>query len=521
MEPLLIGLREAGREVLNLLSMPYFYIAVLLVWWQAVQGVKLQRKLYHVRLRGSLPVTLMRLGAGVLVGVAISAAGFAVGSALSPETLLCVWAAMIVLALFRMRYLCLAYAAGILGIVQAVLEWTVPAGSAEGIAAAGVVLDAIRGINVPGLIFLAGLLHVAEGLLVRMQGAQTAIPLFLEGKRGKPIGAYALSGAWPVPLLWLVPASGGDGFALPWVPLFGLGGSASAAASWTLIAFPVVIGFSDRTETFWPEQKAKASGNSLMIYGVAIAALAAGAVFWPPLAVAAAVAAFVLHEGLLRLSRAREAGRQPLYVQDGSGVRILAVLPGTPAAEMGLEAGETIRKVNGASVRTKEELHAALQRQAAFSKLEVANRDGHVKFVQRARYAGEHHQLGLVLAPDDEADFVAAPRTDSLWGILRGAGARRRGSAAAAYAQAESVAAASEQAAAEQAAAEQAGAAQAVKGLADAGQGAAGQAADGPSALGDAAATLGSAGSPPGGPANGGKPQEEPGLPPRRSKRMK
>jgi hypothetical protein len=419
LDSLLDVLQEAAQATLRLLSLPYLYIAVFLVWWHARQASRLQRRLFHVRLHSSVTVALWRTGAGVVAGLGLSVLGLAAGAKLTSGTLLCVWIAMIVLALFRLRYICLAYAAGALGIVQAVVSGTVSEKGLQGLA-----LDAfqiLNGINVPGLLFLAGLLHIAEGLLVRMQGAKTATPLFLEGKRGRPVGAFALSGVWPVPLLWLVPAAGG--FELPWTPLFGIGGDTS---SWTLMAFPVLIGFSDRTETYWPEQKAASSGYALMIYGVVLAGLAAGGAFWSPLAVVASVAAFALHEGLLLFSRSRERGRLPLYVQDGSGVRVLAVLPGTPAAEMGLMAGELIRKVNGAATRNVVELHAALQRQSAFSKMEVVNRDGHVKFVQRARYAGEHHQLGLVLAPDEEADYVAAPRSASLWQGL----ARRRREAA-------------------------------------------------------------------------------------------
>jgi hypothetical protein len=159
--------------------------------------------------------------------------------------------------------------------------------------------------------------------------------------------------------------------------------------------------------------------------------LAAGSWYWQPLTIAAALAAFALHEGLLLWGRWREAGRQPVYVQDGRGLTVLAVLPGTPAAEMGLMAGERIVKANGAKVRSKEQLHDALQLQSAFCRLEVVNREGHVKFAQRARYEGEHHQLGLILAPDEEADWVAAPRAPSVWQGLQRAGARRRRGAAA------------------------------------------------------------------------------------------
>lgn len=444
MDPLWEGLRAAGQAYLDLLTLPYFYLAIVLTWWHAARETALQRKMFHVRLYGALSITLKRLGAGVLVGVALSVASLATGAELTPGTLVCVWAATLLLTLFRLRYICLAYAAGALGMLQAALSAVEDGSGPEWI---GHIIRAIDQIDVAGLLLVAGLLHVAEGLLVRLQGARTAVPLFLEGKRGKPVGAYALSGVWPIPLVWLVPAAGTSGFALPWTPWFGGGAD---ALLWSLLAFPVLIGFSERTTTYWPEQKARMSGYLLMVYGAVIALLAAGSVYWAPLAIVASVLVFALHEGLVWISRFREAGRQPLYAQDGSGVRILAVLPGSPAMEMGLMAGETILKVNGRATRTKEELYAALQRQSAFSKMEVVNREGHVKFLQRARYAGEHYQLGLILAPDDAAEFVAAPRAASLWRSLRDAGARRREDAAAAlaFASAESGAATGEQAAA-------------------------------------------------------------------------
>ncbi|RED57556.1 PDZ domain-containing protein [Cohnella lupini] len=445
MDPLLDVLREAGRAVIGLFALPYFYIAIGLVWWHARLGSTLQRKLFHVRLYGTLHLTLTRVFAGIAVGLVLSLTSLGAGAGLSSETLMFLWIVMGILAVFRLRYVCLAYAAGALGIIQVLSDWSGLNGTEGTYAEAVQILFAI---DVPGLLFMAGLLHVAEGFLVRLQGPKLAIPLFLQGKRGKTMGAYALSGVWPIPLLWLTPAIG-DGFTLPWAPIFG-GGAEGAA--WSLLAFPVLIGFSDRTTAHWPEEKARSSGNRLMIYGVVVAILAVGAEYWSPLTIVAAVAAFALHEGLLLMSRMKEMGRNPRFSQDGTGVKVLAVLPNTPADELGFQSGEVIKKVNGVNVRNKEELHAALQRQSAFCKLEVANRDGHVKFLQRARYEGEHYQLGLILAPDEDVEFVAAPRSASIWQGLREAGARRLGNSPTMTARKEAMQAEVELAAAEQAA---------------------------------------------------------------------
>src|SRR5690606_29984166 len=114
-----------------------------------------------------------------------------------------------------------------------------------------------------------------------------------------------------------------------------------------------------------------------------------------------------------------EATRVPLYVNDTRGLRILGIVPGTPAETMGLAAGEILHKVNGVRVRTKEELYEALVLNPAFCKLELLNLDGELKFAQRARYAGEHHQLGVILAPDEQANYYADNGPLSLLKLLR------------------------------------------------------------------------------------------------------
>ncbi|MNE56377.1 Cell division topological determinant MinJ [compost metagenome] len=100
---------------------------------------------------------------------------------------------------------------------------------------------------------------------------------------------------------------------------------------------------------------------------------------------------------------------------------------------MGLAAGETLHKVNGSYVKSKEELYEALVQNSAFCKLEVLNTEGELKFAQRARFAGEHHQLGVILAPDEQANYYTSSGPSSLWEIFRSSRAtNRRGSAEAA-----------------------------------------------------------------------------------------
>lgn len=501
-------LEEAGRAVLAMLSLPFFYLAVLLAWWHASRTVAWQRKMHHVGLHRSPALTIHRVLAGVLAGAAVSAIGLGTGFRFDARTLTLLWMMLAVLGLIRVRLARPAVAAALLALGQVALSrWPVvwPEDPAVPVLWLRRLADAWAELDAAGLLLLAGLLHAAEGVLVRWQGARFANPLIVTGKRGKLIGAYELSAVWPVPMLLLVP---GDA-TLPWVPVLGW---EPGTDGWTFLAFPVPVGFGVRTFTFWPEDKARFTARLSLGYGVMVAALALAAALLqtrlPAMTGMAAGLALLLHEAAFRWNRWREQGRRPLYVHDGRGLTILAVQPGSPAAEMGLQAGDIVRQANGEPVRSLAELHAALERQPAYTRLEVLNREGQLKYAQRARYAGERHLLGLVPAPEGREPYAVPYRPLSLWQWLTGAGLRglrRRGAegpapAGAAVGGAGRGVGAAEAAASEAAASREDGASGTEPAVT----------ADGPAAETGAAATAGSSG-------DAASP-EPAGLPPRRTR---
>lgn len=404
-------LRQLGQAVVQLLVQPYYYIAVLFLIFQFTRQIRLERQMFAVKLHIWPRLLGKAVVAGLVVGVILSVAGAFLGATLTSEALIWLWCAAAVLMLIRIRYLCFAYSAGLLALLQWLIGWT-PAAEWSGFF--GQLARSLEAVDMPGLLLLVALLHLAEALLVRTGGDKLATPLFLEGKRGKLVGGYVLQGFWPVPLLLLVPA-GGETLQLPWVPL--LGGDWSGG--WSIVALPMIIGFSEMTRSMLPPDKAKHAAKGLVLYSTGVFAFALLAAFVPETLPLAGAVSLLLHEGIIWRSRAAEASRSPLYVNDARGLRILGVVPETPAAAMQLLPGEIIHKVNGKRVRSKEELHEALHRNPAFCKLEVFNNDGELKFAQRARYAGEHHLLGVILSPDERATFYALPGPASLIQLLK------------------------------------------------------------------------------------------------------
>lgn len=112
---------------------------------------------------------------------------------------------------------------------------------------------------------------------------------------------------------------------------------------------------------------------------------------------------FLGNEGIRWSGRWKEKGKGPYYGRVPNGVRVMAIIPNSPAAQMDIEVGDVIVKVNGVTVSHQNDIYPLLQRQTAFCKMEVLNKEGNIKYLHRSIYEGEPHGLGVVPAPDQFA----------------------------------------------------------------------------------------------------------------------
>ncbi|MNB79208.1 Cell division topological determinant MinJ [compost metagenome] len=418
MNDMLELLTSLGTAVIHLLIQPYYYIAILFIALYYRRQVALERKLIHVKQHGWGSETWRTVWSGLVMGLAVSAAAVAVGISLPADAVVCIWIVSLILMLFRVRYLTFGYSVGVLGIIQFIISFF-PDALQDG--AAGRLVTAVRGMDIPALLVLAGLLHLAEALLARWQGERLATPLFLEGKRGKVVGGYQLEAFWPLPLFLLVPSAAGTAD-LPWQPL--LGGGLG------LVSLPVIIGFSGTTYSLLPARKAARTAGRLLAYSIVLLGVSLLAAAWSPLTLVAALLALLLHEGLNWYSALEERSTSPSFVHPPAGRKVLAVLPGSPAAELGILPGEVLLKVNGVLLTEAAQLHEALRMNPAYCKLEVQNREGESKYLQRPIYDGDHHQLGMILVPEPDEAVTAGAKPTSIFGIIgmrTGTRTRRKG----------------------------------------------------------------------------------------------
>jgi PDZ domain len=406
-------LRQFAYAIVGLLLNPFLYIAILFLALQYSKQIRLERKLFHVRLHSLRGEMLRSIAAGVIGGIAVSLIMLAFGAQLTHGTIIILWLLSLVMMLFRVRFLCLAYSAGVLGIAHAIFAFFPDASEWKII---GPVINWIMETQMSSLLLLVGLLHILEGVLVAKQAERMASPMFFSGKRGKIVGGYSLQSFWPVPLFLLMPLSTG-GFSLPWTPLFG--GDAWTAGA-MIIGFPIMIGFSEISVARLPKQKIQLSSRGLLVYGAVISGLAVGSYYWTPLVIVTSVLSIALHEALIWYSVWREKEEAPLFVSDPRGLRILGVIPGSPAAEIGLKTGEIISKVNGSEIRTRRDLFDAIRINPAFCKLEVINENGEIKFAQRAIFSGDHHELGIIISPDQDTRYYVEFKQPNFFSFMKG-----------------------------------------------------------------------------------------------------
>jgi len=397
--------------LLQLLIQPFYYISILFIMLFYRQQVLMERKLFSVRLHSWGLQAWRTIIGGLVAGVGVSLVIAFLGISLTREAIVCIWVVTLVLLFLRVRYFCFAYAIGLLGVVQFIVDFF-PKWQPGSFM--GTIVGTVRDLDIPSLLALVAVLHLAEAILVKKQGASFAMPLFVESKRGKLVGGYQMQAFWALPLFLLIPAQT-TGSILPWTPL--LGGT-GWSGGFSLLALPVVIGFGEMTQSLLPHQKVSITCKRLLVYSVVLLALSLVSAWWSPLMIVAALASCLLHEGLIWFSRLEEQQRNAVFVHPSKGLRVLAIVPNSPAEELGIVPGETLLKVNGILINSTEQLHSCLRMNPAFCKLEVQNLAGESKYFQRPIYAGDHHQLGVILAPDQKVSVTASMKPISIYQII-------------------------------------------------------------------------------------------------------
>jgi hypothetical protein len=381
-----------------------YYVAILIVVLQVRKQIMIERRMHLVHVHSYWDQLWRVIFWGAMAGIFTSALFLFVGTSLTVDMLIILWALALILALVRVRWLCFAYAAGVMGLLQVIAHlWT---NSPELNENAPQWIELLRTLDMSSAFLLIGILHIMEALLVFFLGGKMSIPLFFRGKRGKPIGGFFLQGSWPIPILIFTPIgllqAGWDNM-------------------WMVLAFPVMIGFSVWTTSDLAVRKARRSASRILLYGAGMILIgiicSVNKEIW--MVVLGSLVSIGVHEWIVQWAKREEGRKRPMFVHDHRGLKVLTTNSAPTVQNLGILSGEIIHRVNGQTVMNVAELHEALRLNPAFVKLEVVDHHGELKPIERALNAREHHQLGLFFAPSDDAMYYADEQEGGIFTFLR------------------------------------------------------------------------------------------------------
>ncbi len=378
-------LSHSAQVVLNVMIQPFFWLVVLLVWMQYGRMLKIKEEIYGLR-DSVLRITLVSLVYGIIGGILGSFMMILFGVTISGIGVAWLWVVALLLMLFSPRFLCFAYAGGILAIFS--------------------LLFGYPDINIPGLMGLVAILHLVESVLILLSGHQDPLAVYVRNPAGRVVGAFNLQKFWPIPLAVMMVLLGavhqvpGELIEMPeWWPLIRPWKIATEQEAVYHI-FPVVaaLGYGELAISSPPRECAKRSAGHLAIYSMVLLGFSVVASHYSHLILLPALFSPLGHELVIYLGRREELQGEPHFVPPSEGLMVLDVIKGSPAHLAGLRSGNVIHSVGDQAVNSRFDLKQMLEFMGTTFTLEYSDGMGRFKKVEIQREPRQ--ALGEITVPE-------------------------------------------------------------------------------------------------------------------------
>jgi len=380
--------------------LPLYLVVVAVIAVQYNRMEKIRESFFGVRTRRAGADILAAAGFGLIGGLAGSLVLIFVGLTISGE-LYYLWPVAILLMLVDMRFLCFAYAGGILALSNLLLGFP--------------------RINVPQIIALVAILHMVESFLILAGGHLGAVPAYVKTPENRVIGGFTLQKFWPIPIIALAVGMAGTvegGIDMPaWWPLIkpDVPGNPESLVYFML---PLVagLGYGDIAIARSPVEKSRLSSFYLGVYSVLLLILAVLAGQSRTLALTAAVFSPLGHEAVVYIGRRLEFKGEPLYVPPDRGMKILDVIPYSPAWRAGLRSGDVIYTVNGRRLAGRYDFYERLQDSSLPLMVDFFSRSAGTYKIGKIRPPGWGKSWGVIPVPEGEEAGYFELQTTGLLG---------------------------------------------------------------------------------------------------------
>ncbi len=303
-------------NILTTIFSPLFWIILLVVLFQYIQTGKMEKGILGSYKRSPFLNTLSSGLYGLIGGIFGSIIFIYFNVFISQKDFLFIFPLSLILSIIHPRFICFSYAGGIISLSNLILGWPK--------------------INVTSIMFIVGVLHLVESLLILLDGTNSKIPIFME-REDHIVGGFAMNRFWPVPFLVFL----NNGTMIPV----------------TLIA---ILGYGDISLSRLPEDKAKETSLYLFVFSIILIILSSKSQNNEVYKYLAAIFAPVAHEIIIALGKLREERGRYIFKPSRNGLKILDTLPGSIGEKMGFNSGDIIVSLNGKRIFSKEDIEEIL-----------------------------------------------------------------------------------------------------------------------------------------------------------------
>ena len=375
-------LKGIGKVFLN----PLLYWSFILIVIVGYKRIRQERKQFGVKIFDVFSEWKKTWIISLLAGLSISLLNLGLGIVLSYESILILGIVVILLSIsFRLSLLSASYTMGITFLIVLLSPLLLQFQTFLGV-------KSFTEIDLTGIVILLSIFLFVEAILLNNVKREETFPELSMSDRGIWIGQHRLKKLSLIPFFVLIPSGMITPFA-PFWPYFSIGDE-----SYSIILVPFIIGFDYVVRGSLPQDAARRISKSVHILGLVILLLALGSIYISWLSLVAVLIAIIGREFINYKHRVEDKNAIPYFNPVAAGLKVLAVIPGTPGDRLGIQVGETILKVNNQEINSVQGLYTALQESGAYFKIDVLNDEGEVRFVQSALYEGDHHELGLTFA---------------------------------------------------------------------------------------------------------------------------
>lgn len=371
-------------HMIPILMNPILWMMIALVALQSRQMQKQQMRMFGAISYSLRDQVMKAVWYGVIGGFLASSMMTLFGITLNHLGFAYLWPVAVVLMMINARFLCFAYAGGLVGAASVLIGWP--------------------SVDVPQLLAFIGILHLTESVLIYISRDYGVVPFVVKLNDGRHVGAYFIQNLWPLPLIALnavtIPADQLVSlFDFPaWWPMLPTVIDIPEAHALAYAALPVVaaLGYSDMAIAHEPNEKRKRSAVGLAFYSAGLIALALLCREMTALQLFAALCAPIGHELLIQKENEREIAGKPLFVHPERGVRLLATVADGAAQRAGLRAGDVVMRLNDQYIGNAMDMDEAVR---------IAGGNRRVEYLREGKLYG-------ALLPGEEGDpygFILVP----------------------------------------------------------------------------------------------------------------